>query len=105
MKGLASHTGFELCGAVRKVSLEALTKGCMGQVLSREIKHLLVADGVKGFGRRNRSGRHGEIRLGPTRSQTLCTYTNHLRENREIPWSSKSRIDLDRIGKSKDVRR
>ena len=75
----------------------------MGQVLSREITYLLVADGVKEFGRRNRSSRHGEIRLGPTRSETLCTYTNHPRENREIPWSSESIMDSDRIGKSKDV--
>jgi len=77
----------------------------MGQVLSREIKLLLVADGVKEFGRQNRSGRDGEIRLGPTRSETLCTYANHSCENREIPWSSEAGAASDRIGKSKDVRR
>jgi len=103
VKGLASRTGLELCATVRKFSREALTKGCMGQVLSREINFLLVADGVGDFGRRDRSGRCSEIRLGPTRSETLCTCTNHPRENREIPWLSKARMALDRIGKSKDV--
>lgn len=102
-EGISLPHRTELCAAVRKVSSEALVKGCMGQVLSREIKLLLVADGVKELGRRNRSGRDGEIRLGPTRSQTLCTYTNHLRENREIPWSSEAVVESDRIGKSKDA--
>ena len=105
MKGLATHTGLELCAVPREGRREALTKGCMGQVLSREMTSVLGADPVKGWGRLHPLVRQGESKRDLTRSETLCTCTNDPRENREIPWPSEACIVSDRIGESKDIRR
>ena len=77
----------------------------MGQVLSREITNLRGADVVGEDGRQNLSDRQGEIRWDPARSETLSTFANNPRENREIPCSPTVVATLGRIGKSKDERR
>jgi hypothetical protein len=77
----------------------------MGQVLSREIKNSWGADAVEKCGRQHLSDRQGEIRWDPARSETLSTFTNSPRENREIPCSPTVERPAGRIGKSKDKRR
>lgn len=77
----------------------------MGQVLSREINNFWGVDPVKERGRQYSSDRKGEIRWDPARSETLSTFTNNPRENREIPCSPTVARPAGRIGKSKDKRR
>jgi hypothetical protein len=110
VEGLATHAGFESCGAVRKFSLEALTEESVGQVLSREITIQRAdksrgADAVKECGRPQSRCRYGKMPLNSARSQTLSMHGYKLRENRESPCLSKAMVVLDRIEKSKDVRR
>jgi hypothetical protein len=111
MEGLATHVGFESCEAVRKFSLEALTEESVGQVLSRESKHIQRtgasrgADAVKECGRPQSQRRHGKVLSSSARSETLCMHGNSTRENRESPCLSEAMVALDRIEKSKDVMR
>ena len=101
-KGVANHADLESCAVGRKASLEALTKACAGQVLSREIKLLQGADVVGEGGRPHRTSRQRERRTNPARSETLSMYRNKLRENREIPCLPAMRM-ASRKGKSKDI--
>ena len=101
-EGVATHTGPESCGAVRKSGVEALTGVRAGRVLSRERDLLRGADAVRRSGRPQPAHRYREMRRDPARSQTLCTYGNTLRGSREIPCLPRG---SGRVGKSKDVRR
>ena len=101
-KGLTNHTDLESCAVGCEASLEALTKACTGQPLSREINLLQGADTVGGSGRPHRRSRKREGHPNPARSKTLSMYRNNLRENRESLWSS-ARCRADRVSKSKDV--
>ena len=70
-EGVATHTGPESCGAVRKGRAEALTGDCVGQVLSRESFGLQDADDVNRFGRQHSPLRYRKGWTDPARSETL----------------------------------
>ena len=105
VEGLATHSGPESCGVPRKVSVEALTGVRAGRVLSRERRSLRDADAVRRSGRHHRAHRYREMRLGPARSETPCTYGNTSHENREVLGSPAADGAAGRVGKSKDIRR
>jgi hypothetical protein len=112
VKGLANHNGPESCGAAREGGVEALTGGCTGRVLSREIHALLRkqqvlrdADAVEAIGRQYRVHRHRKVYQDPARSETPCMYASTLFGNREIPRLSAGERTADRVGKSKDEHR
>jgi RNA-directed DNA polymerase len=84
VKGPATHDGPESCGASREESVEALTGVRAGRVFSRERTFLRDADAVRRSGRPHRTHRHREMRSGPARSETPCTYGNISHENREV---------------------
>ena len=102
---LATHTGPESCGVVRKNSVEALTGVRAGRVFSRERNSLRGADAVRRSGRLHPVRRYRETRRSPARSETPCTYGNTSRGNREIPCLPAADGAVGRVGKSKDVRR
>jgi hypothetical protein len=104
-EGLATHAGPESCGGARKRTAEALTGVRAGRVFSRERNFLRGADAVRRSGRRHSLHRYREMRRDPARSQTLCTYGNTSRENREIPCLPAVAEVAGRVGKSIDVRR
>src|ERR1700731_343166 len=102
---LATHGGPESCGVLRKESVEALTGVRAGRVFSRAIVSLQDADAVSIVGRPYRPHRYREMRLGPARSKTPCTYGNTSLENREVLCLPAADGAGGRVGKSKDVRR
>ena len=104
-EGLATHSGPESCGVPRKGSAEALTGVRAGRVLSRERRFLRDADVVGRSGRHHRTHRYREMRPGPARSETPCTYGNTSHENREVLGSPATDGAAGRVGKSKDARR
>jgi hypothetical protein len=110
VEGLATHAGFESCATVRKFSREALTEESVGEVLSREstiqrADESRGADAVRRSGRPQSRCRYGKVPLNSARSETLGMQRNNSCENRESPCLSKAVVVLDRIVKSKDVRR
>ena len=104
-EGLATHSGPESCGAPRKESVEALTGVRAGRVFSRERSLLRDADVVRRSARLHRAHRYREMRPGPARSETPCTYGHTPHENREVLCSPAADGAAGRVGKSKDVRR
>jgi hypothetical protein len=79
-EGVATHSGPESCGGVRKGVTEALTGVRAGEVSSREIITSECRRG-SGPGRQHGPVRHRECRVGSARSKTLCMYGNlHARE-------------------------
>jgi hypothetical protein len=104
-EGPATHADPESCGAVCKDRVEALTGARAGRVFSRERNTLWDADAVGESGRPHQAYRYREIRLGPTRSETPCTYGDTSRGSREVPCSPVAVGLAGRVGKSKDVRR
>jgi len=105
VEGIANHDGPESCADIREGGGEALTGVRAGQVLSREIDQVWGADAVEGGGRQHLVRRYREASQNPARSETLCTYGNTSRENREIPSPPVVDGTAGRAGKSKDVRR
>src|SRR5215469_2224323 len=105
VKGPATHDGRESCGASRKGSVEALTEVRAGRVFSHERMFLRDADAVRRSGRQYRTHRYREMRSGPARSETPCTYGNTSHENREVLCSPVPDGGAGRVGKSKDTRR
>jgi RNA-directed DNA polymerase len=105
VEGPATHSGPESCGVSRKGSVEALTGVRAGRVLSRERRSLRDADAVGRSGRHHRTHRYREMRPGPARSETPCTYGNTSHENREVLGSPVADGAAGRVGKFKDVRR
>jgi len=105
VEGLATHDGPESCAAIREGGGEALTGVRAGQVLSRESDPSWGADVVKGGGRQHSVRRYRKASRNPARSETLCTYGNTSRENREIPSPPVVDGTAGRVGKSKDTRR
>jgi RNA-directed DNA polymerase len=110
-EGVATHTGPESCAVAREGEGEALTGGCAGQVLSREMYDprrepwpLRGADAVELGGRPHPPRRHRETRRDPARSETLCTHRHISHGNREIRRLPATDV-ADRIGKSTDARR
>jgi|ERR1700730_3054894 len=101
-KGLTNHTDLESCAVGRKANLEALTKACTGQPLSREGTLLQGADTAGESGRPYRRSRKREGQPNPARSENLSMYRNNLRENRESLCLS-ARGRADRVSKSQDV--
>ena len=104
-EGSATHSGPESCVAVREGSGEALTGVRTGRVFSREIVWHRGADAVWRSGRPYRVRRYRETHQDPARSETLCTYGNTSRENREIPCPPAADGAAGRVGKSEDARR
>ena len=104
-EGLAIHAGPESCGGAREGTAEALTGVRTGRVFSRERIFLRGADAVRRSGRHDPLHRYREMRRDPARSETLCTYGNASRENREIPRLPVVAEVAGRVGKSIDVRR
>ena len=104
-EGVATHTDPESCGAAREGRVEALTGARAGRVFSRESTFLRDADAVRRSGKLHRTHRYGEMRPGPARSETPCTYGNTSHENREIHWSPAAMAAAGRVGKFKDARR
>jgi len=104
-EGLATHIGPESCGAVREDSVEALTGVRAGRVFSRERSKVRDADAVGMAEGTTVAHRYREMRLGPARSQTPCTYGNTSHENREVLGWPAADGAAGRVGKSKDVRR
>ena len=105
VKGPATHDDPESCAAFREGSVEALTGVRAGRVFSRERNVLRDADAVRRSGRQHRTHRQREMRLGPARSETPCTYGNTSRENREVLCLATVDGTVGRVGKSKDTRR
>jgi hypothetical protein len=105
-EGLATHSGPESCGVSRKGFAEALTGVRAGRVLSRESEGTLRdAAAVEISARQHSAQRYREMRQGPARSKTPCTYGNTSHENREVLSSPAADGAAGRVGKSKDVRR
>ncbi len=104
-EGLATHTAPESCGVTREGGVEALTGVRAGRVFSRESISLRDADAVEESGRLHRVHRYREMRLGPARSETPCTYGRTSCGSREVPCSPVADGVAGRVGKSKDVRR
>jgi len=102
---VATHIGPESCGAARKGGVEALTGERAGRVFSRVRNLLRDADAVRRSGRLHPAHRYREVQGNPARSETLCTYADTSRGNREIPSPPRIAVGLGRIGKSKDARR
>ena len=86
-EGVATHTGPESCGHLRKEVPEALTGVHAGRVLSRVISYVTVrsADAVEKAGRRYWRCRSRKASSDSARSETPCTHGNFLRRNWEIP--------------------
>lgn len=104
-EGLATHTGLESCGDVRKGGAEASTEVRAGQVFSRETTLLRGADAVGTSGRPHPECRYRETFRDPARSETLCTLGYTMRGNREVLGLSAGDGPADRVGKPKGVRR
>jgi hypothetical protein len=104
VKGLANHSDPESCVGWSNPEGEALTGESAGWVLSREINLNRDADPVGERGRPQSGCRNGKARWYPARSETPGMHGSNLRENREILRPPKP-ARLDRIEKSKDVRR
>lgn len=103
VEGLASHIGPESCVSAREGEDEALTGVRAGQALSRERCLTRDADPLGDWGRPHPQRRYREALRGPARSETLCTYGNTPRENREIPRPPAADGAAGRIGKSMDA--
>ena len=104
-EGLATHTGPESCGAVRKDGVEALTGARTGWVFSRESHSLRGADAVRRSGRPYPGHRQRKMPRNPARSKTPRMHGNASRENREGLGLSAADGAAERVGKSKDERR
>ena len=104
-EGLATHTGPESCGIVRKDGVEASIGERAGRVFSRERTFLRGADAVRRSGRPHRVRRQRETPSIPARSETPCTLGHTMRGNREIPESPVGDDPAGRVGKSYDARR
>src|SRR5229473_3299917 len=104
-EGPATHSGPESCGVSRKGNVEALTGVRAGRVFSRERSKVRDADAVGIAEGTTVAHRYREMRMGPARSQTPCTYGNTSHENQEVLGSPAADGAAGRVGKSKDVRR
>src|SRR5712692_763521 len=98
-EGPATHSGPVSCGVSRKGGAEALTGVRAGRVFSRVRSKLRDADAVGISGRQHRAPRYREMRPGPARSETPCTYGNTTHENREVPCPPAADGAAGRVGK------
>jgi len=106
VKGLANRDGPESCGGARKSGGEALTGESAGWVLSHEMELNRDADPMGERGRPQSALHIGEECWYPARSETPSMHGSNMRENREILRSSTPEpLGMERIEKSKDVRR
>src|SRR5260370_29255131 len=102
---LATHSGPESCEVARKGSVEALTGVRAGRVWSRESEGILRdADAVEISARHHRAHRYREMRQGPARSQTPCTYGNTSHDNRRALGSPAAAGAAGRVRKSEGRR-
>ena len=105
VEGLATHSGLESCGVSREGGIEALTGVRAGRVFSRERSKVRDAHAVGRAEGNTMAHRYREMRPGPARSQTPCTYGNTSHENREVLGPPAADGAAGRVGKSKDARR
>lgn len=104
-EGLATHTGLESCGDVRKGGAEASTEVRAGQIFSRETTLLRGADAVGTSGRPHLRRRYRETLQDPARSKTLRTLECTMLGNREVLELSAGDGPAGRVEKPKGVRR
>jgi len=106
VKGLANRDAPESCVGWSNPRGEALTGESAGWVLSREMEINRDADPMGERGRPQSALHFGEECWYPARSETPGMHGSNLRENREILRSSTPEpLGMERIEKSKDVRR
>src|SRR5687768_1144913 len=77
-EGLASHTGPESCGRVRKAAVEALTGVRAGWAIEPRKRFHPERRRLATFGRQYRPGRHRKTRPGSAGSKTPRTHRRHL---------------------------
>ena len=102
---LAIHTGPESCGVVREDSVEALSGGGAGRVLSRQPYTLRSAAAFWGT---RKAQSEAPLSRGAAEFRAVgdpSTLRSTLHGNREVPRSPIAEDGLGRIGKSEDVRR
>ena|SRR6266436_1397616 len=111
-EGVASHTGPESCGCVRKGVVEALTGVRAGWVLSPVIVIVPDADALLSRGRPSRSTRQREGRMGLAGSQTPCTHASTSQGgttppfgSREIPGSAPTFVGVRAVNPKGERRR
>jgi|SRR5580704_14589253 hypothetical protein len=100
--GLATHIDPESCGAAREGGVDRGTCGPGIQPrkkLTPGRRRCQEMEGPIGV------HRYREVCLSPATSETLCTYEDTSRGNREIPSPPKAAVAVGRVGKSKGVRR
>jgi hypothetical protein len=100
---LASHTGLESWGCVRKCVSQALTGESAGRVLSLENAVFGSADVLDAYGRQHCHVRNGEhVRDSPW-SETSSMRRSFIRGNRETPCSPGGDGPSGRAGNSEEV--
>lgn len=103
-EGVACHTGPVPCAGDREVVGEALVRGDVGWVLSRE-SALLGADPVGKWGRRNGNGRFGEPGCRPDVVRDPMHASKLFARKPGDLLSAPIPRDRGRIGKAKAARR
>ena len=88
-EGLASYTGPESCGHVRKDVVEALTGVRAGRVFSPEILMIREADALMTCGRPHLAVRSGKGRLIPAGPQTPSTHRCTSQGRQSPPFGSR----------------
>ena len=100
---IASHTGPESWGCVRKGASQALTGESAGRALSLENAVFGSADVMDAYGRQHRYVRNGEHVTGSPWSETSCMRGNFIRGNRETPCLPEGDVSSGRAGNSEEV--
>jgi hypothetical protein len=100
---LASHTGPESWGGVRKGTPQALTGESAGRVLSLENAVFGSADGMDAYGRQYRLVRIGEHKTGSPWSETSSMRRSFIHGNRETPYLPEGDGPSGRAGNSEEA--
>ncbi len=100
---LASHTGPESWGCVRKCVSQALTGESAGRVLSLENAVFGSADVMDAYGRQHRFVRDGEHVMDSPWSETSSMRRSFIRGNRETPCLPEGDGPSGRAGNSEEV--
>src|SRR5437879_834061 len=97
-KGIATHTGPELCGAAREGGDEALTGESTGPGIQPRKK---LTPGCRRCKEKRKAPLGAPISRGALGSRAVtdpCTYGSALHGNREIPRSPQTELAWGRIG-------
>ena len=101
---LASHTGTESWGCVRKRVSQALTGASAGRVLSLENAVFGSADVMDAYGRQHRFVRNGEHVTDSPWSETSGRRRSFIRGNRENPCTPEGDGPAGLAGNSEEER-